>query len=246
MGIRIHSYALDTDRAHEWGSMSVWETLSIYAAESRPTDRPLRIGQYEATNIHGVTHLGKKVFLPESELLRTPLEQVLRSDIEPHTLHWALDAFARIREQWVRTITAGHRRWWIGSVLEAAAENLGTQSASYQALDFHFARLLRGWGCGTPMLTRDEPPSAVMPFSPASDCDFRMSIWSESDLLVVATALEELMATEPRFAPPRGPVGIAPEGEDEWVAWVQENVRAWLRVVEAPPFPHVVCVSFIG
>ena len=148
----------------------------------------------------------------------------------------------------VRLLGDGHRRWWVGSLLESLRRpspwllNQGDVAHAEEML----SRMLRGWNCGATV--RDASPSATRsasPVTPASDADLRLAVLSPSDFEFLRLFLDErLRDDERRFVRPSGVVGVAPDRDDEWDAWV----RQVLREITATPLdvPDPTLVSLLG
>lgn len=87
--------------------------------------------------------------------------------------------------------------------------------------------MLRGWNCGTTV--SDASPlvsQALFPITPRSDADLSFAVLSPSDFEFLRLFLNERLRDEDRrFVHPSGTTGIAPDGDDEWDAWVREVIE---------------------
>lgn len=148
----------------------------------------------------------------------------------------------------VQLLSAGHRRWWIGSLVESLR---GSSPCLLNQLDVEHAEdllsfVLRGWNCGATL--RGWSPPAVrssFPITPRHDEDLRLAVLSSSDFEFLRLFLSErLLDDNRRFVCPAGAVGIAPEGDDEWDAWVRQVIREIATTPLDDPTPMLV--SLLG
>jgi hypothetical protein len=124
----------------------------------------------------------------------------------------------------IRRVTVGHRRWWIGSLIASCRDS----SWSFDAQDLEtaealLARLLRVYNCGGDLPhTAYELKDVSFAARPLSDSDFWMATFDADEHWFLAQFLQERLQ-EPwrRFRRPPGTVGVAPERDEEWDAWVR-------------------------
>jgi hypothetical protein len=148
----------------------------------------------------------------------------------------------------VQLLLYGHRRWWVGSLIESLRQSpswLLNQSDIEHAENL-LAYMLRGRDCGTRV--RDASTSvsgSSFPIMPRSDSDLRFAVLSPSDFEFLRVFLSErLQDADRRFASPSDRVGIAPGKDVEWDAWVREVIR----MITATPLKSLApsLVSFLG
>jgi hypothetical protein len=143
----------------------------------------------------------------------------------------------------IERLIDGHRRWWIGSVLQFAHPYF--ERAEYDELELLFRKVLRRADCGYEIQKTD--PGFVadgLPFTPQDDLDLPFGRWSEADSFAATELLSKLKQLSPTFTRPPGPIGIAPE-ESEWHQWVSENVEALLRIADLN-YSECNVLTFIG
>jgi hypothetical protein len=135
-----------------------------------------------------------------------------------------------------------HRRWWIGSVLQAAHARLDQTRAG--ELELLFRKLLRGFDCGYPIPKGDIGVNgAGLPFTPENNPDLRLGRWDEPDSFTAMEHLSLLLATEPTFTPPAD-LAFDP-GDFDWNAMVWDNVKPLARLWDLG-YGECNVLSFIG
>ena len=83
---------------------------------------------------------------------------------------------------WAHRISDGHRRWWIGSFLDAIGEIHGKSSAAYQRIVGLCQNILSGYDCGTELPPQDMVSKSDLSFPlAANDLDLRMGFWTSED-----------------------------------------------------------------
>jgi hypothetical protein len=191
---------------------------------------------------------GRELELLGAERLQTipALQSSAREHLSSDTIYqaeWLLSAFSNCKGiDFVERVIDGHRRWWIGSVLQFARSVLANND--YQQLEMLFRRILRGLNCGAILETDIGVNTVGLPFTPDNNPDFRFGRWDKDDVFAVAALLSKLTVMSPIFTPPSGPIGIAPD-EGDWHDWANENVIALTRI---PNRGYAVCnlLTFIG
>jgi hypothetical protein len=148
----------------------------------------------------------------------------------------------------VQLLLDGHRRWWIGSLIESLRQSppwLLNQSDVEHAESL-LAFMLRGAGCGTRVRDASTLVSgSSFPITPRSDSDLLFAVLSPSDFQFLRLFLHErLQDADRRFASPSGPVGIAPGSDVEWDVWVREAIREIAGTPLKSQAPSLV--SFLG
>jgi hypothetical protein len=157
------------------------------------------------------------------------------------------DACDTAQAPWVRRISAGKRRWWIGSFLEYVdrSPQLGPQERGI--LHSIFAKLLRGCDCGARLRCAPIVDTPMLGTTSAlDDPDLRVGLWSAEDVSFVLLVLDVVVAVEqPSFRAPAGRVGIAPSTDDDWNTLVWEALDE-LRAIRHFPSERPWIISFIG
>lgn len=123
----------------------------------------------------------------------------------------------------------GHRRWWIGSFLESLRQS-SPWLQSNTDVDYAEELLsvtLAGLDCGTPIRRAPAPTHrAAFPITPRVDADLRFAALSATDFSFLRLFLSECLQNNGRrFMKPSGRIGIAPDGDDEWDAWVRQVIE---------------------
>ena len=154
---------------------------------------------------------------------------------------WLLKGFSNCREiEFIKRLTGGHRRWWIGSVLQAAQALLAGDE--YKELDQLFRKILRGYNCG--FNTAADPGFVAdgLPFVPDNDPDLQFGLWSETQCSTAMSLLSKIMESSPVFK--NSPE--MPRFEDtDWHEWARDSVLSFLQMRD---LDYRVCnmLSFIG
>lgn len=127
----------------------------------------------------------------------------------------------------VARLLDGHRRWWVGCLLQTLADNPAFQDRG-EATARLAVRILRSLDCGFPLPPDPGLDALDLPVRPAREEDCAIGAWGPADLASAWTLFEELLISHVRWAEPRGRVGIAPIGHEAWGAWLEEILRALL------------------
>ncbi|MBK8258511.1 MAG: hypothetical protein IPK82_38360 [Polyangiaceae bacterium] len=123
----------------------------------------------------------------------------------------------------------GHRRWWIGSFLESLRQSSPWLQNNTDA--DHAEKLLSimfaGLDCGTPIRPPPAPtPCAPFPITPRVDADLRFATLSVTDFSFLRLFFSEYLQNNGRrFSRPSGHIGIAPDDDVEWDAWVRQVIQ---------------------
>ena len=147
----------------------------------------------------------------------------------------------------VQLILDGHRRWWVGSFVESLRRSpwLLSKNDAEHTEDL-LSGMLRGLDCGTAI--RDASPSASrfsFPIAPRSEADLRLAVLSSSDFEFLRLVFDERLRDDGRrFGRPSGTVGIGPDSDDAWDAWVRQVIR---EIATTPlEVPNPALLSFLG
>ncbi len=247
MGVRIHAYAVDIPQLDEFLDTSLAELLCRYQQDGIDQRIRFYITEYTSGNtciaepqgaIKGWKNSGAEYgsgSLSEEQLQAIPFfQQSARIHINNGSVYqsmWLLRAFSNCKGiDFIHCLINGHRRWWIGSLLQSANKLLS--NTEYNELEYLFRKMIRGSNCGY-----DIPDGDVgfntdgLPFEPENTSDLRFGRWDANESLTVTTLLSKIKSFSPIFKPPPGPIGIAPE-ESEWHEWVQGNVTSLLKISE--------------
>jgi hypothetical protein len=163
------------------------------------------------------------------------------TDLHLRLMNLALPGSASI----IRRVTSGHRRWWIGSLIASCRDD----SWSFDAKDLEtaealLARLLRVHNCGVDLPRIGyELKDVSFAARPLSDTEFWMATFDAEDRWFLAQFLQERLS-EPwrRFRQPPGTVGVAPERDEEWDAWVRSAGSELATIESSTP----ALLTFIG
>jgi hypothetical protein len=256
MGVRISFYVLDLNSFERFIDQSIGEMLLFYAQHTSSRELTLKVrtvddGYSASSTIGVISRQNPKIELTPEKIaqvsfLSTPYRNYLTSTTS-FDLSDLLDCCLTIPETtWVRGTKQRNRRWWIGSFLEAAQSQIGRKSSDYLFLVSVFQKMLRGYDCGLVLPVVDFENSFTFPALPADDADHQIGVWSEAEIRRAAQIFQYLLAdTTLKYCRPSGSVGIAPETDADWHAWVIEmlNELVWLLTA---PFEQPILLSFIG
>lgn len=259
MGIRVYAYAVDLPKFDAFLESPLADLLWRYQREGRDAAEQLKFTVGKGPDVFFTTPggpiqarmeaSGRELELLDEDRLRTipALQSSGRQHLSSGTIYqaeWLLGAFSNCKGiDFIERLINGHRRWWVGSVLQFSCSALPNKD--YQQLEVLFRKVLRGLNCGWVIPETDIGVNTVgLPFTPDSDPDCRFGRWDKDDVFAVATLLSKVTALSPTFIPPPGPIGIAPD-EGDWHEWVHENVTALARI---PNLGYAVCnlLTFIG
>jgi len=260
MGVRIHAYAVDVSQLDAFVDASLADLLCRYLRDGNdPTDRlTFTISDTDDTFVSTpsesilATTTGRKgrnrKVLTREQLQTIPiLQRSAREHLSNGAIYqtqWLFQAFSNCDGvDFIHRLIDGHRRWWIGSVLQCARSSL--LASDYEQLVHLFRKILRGNNCGYRLPGGDVGFSAErLPFTPEDDPDLRFGRWSEDDAFSATTFLTALLSSSPFFELPPDSIGIAPD-TSEWHEWVHGIVQSLLTIGE---FHYDECnvFSFIG
>ena len=245
MGVRIFTYAVDVPRFDTLLDCTVGELLCQYSRDGLDPNERLIFIHGDADDTLSTTPNGRitgaltdesgrhYVEIAESEIVTIPmLRRSARehlSELSNYQLKWILSAFSHCAGiDYIHCLIDGHRRWWIGGLLQFAKEAIPTPD--YDDLVLLCRKILRGWNCGFPIPDGDVGFTAAgLSFTPDNEphCLFGRLTAEESSRL--ATLLSDILSLSPTFSRPPGRIGIAPD-DAEWNQWVHKNVTAFLRI----------------
>ncbi|WP_165234804.1 hypothetical protein [Aquisphaera insulae] len=147
----------------------------------------------------------------------------------------------------VKRITSGYRRWWIGSLLDFTEKSGLLTPEELARFALNWQKVLRGYKCGS-MLPHAEIDlkSFDFPLIPSDDRGLWMGVWTEDEARFMIDRLGRILTLGPRFkAPPLPEVGIAPESDDDWNEWVHGMIREFMTIGDIRGFSRLAMVSFI-
>ena len=260
MGIRIDAYAVDVPKFAAFLDTTLGDLLRRYQLDGKdPSERLMfTLGDTPDTffvnpggSIGAWIGSGSERHLAELTeerihaiaALQRPAREHLSNDTIYQSL-WLLRGFSKCQGiDFIQQLISGHRRWWIGSVLQFAHTHF--ESSEYNELELLFRKVLRTFNCGCE-IQKNDPGFIIegLSFTPPDDPDLRFGRWSEEEAFSIAVLLSRLMELLPTFTRPPGPIGIAPD-DSEWHQWVLENVEA-LRRIPNLRYSKVNVLTFIG
>ncbi len=260
MGVRLHTYAVDIPRLDEFLDSTLAELLCRYLHDGNDPDESLTIIDSESRskffvspqrNISGIISADSSQeysLFTEQQLHCIPfLQYSARDQISHghiHELKWLLQAFSNCKGiSFIHLLLDGHRRWWIGSVLQAANALLAPDD--YDKLLQLFRRLLRGYNCGYNIPDGDIGYTTDgFPCMPQDDPSLLFGRWSQNDTFVAGSLFTQTLASSPTFSLPPDQIGIAPDSAD-CHQWVYNILTSFLET-EDLNFSECNVVSFIG
>lgn len=259
MSTRIKLYVVDVPRFEQLLDRSIGSILQEYAMRGTDSERIIlwhdwpRNRRYLSVAGRGVMYAeGSGDYRPADfgaydPFLARPTRDYLREE-DSFALNWLLKALSRFPpEDFVREITSGQRRWWLGSFLDYAERSPAIAQEDYARLELLWQKVLRGHACGKPVTPREFNISDFdFPVLPAEDSELWMGVWSEEEARFMVDCLRRIRAEHPRFRKPPGKIGLAPDRDEEWDEWVNEMLNSVLGIEEALHFQKPVAVSFIS
>ena len=183
--------------------------------------------------------------LKSDPFLSTKLGDYLSSDSDVG-LSIFLSRFSECRNvDFIRNISSGYRRWWIGSLLDYAEKAGDVSAQDYAEVAAIFQKMLRGYECGKFLpLTDWKPNKGIFPVLPGEVSE--MGVWTADETQRVLQFVHSLLRkAEPNFAKPPGKIGIAVETDAEWNEWVRFMIKQ-LLTIEGLKFDRLKVVSFIS
>lgn len=243
MGVRIEAYAVDLPRLAKLLQSSLGDLLQRYQADGKNPGERLTFTGIDNDDTFYTTpggpicawagqgpdrrfeELAQERVCTIEALQRPAYEHLSRGTI--FQANWLLRGFSNCKGiDFIEVLIDGHRRWWIGSVLQFAHQRLAPHDCDQ--LDLLFRKILRSYGCGHKRLKNDTGvDSTGLPFTPEDNIDLPFGRWSQEDCINAVPLLSRIMEMSPSFTPPPGPLGLGPD-ESEWHDWVCENVTALL------------------
>jgi len=232
MGVRIAAYAVDVLALERFLARPLSDVLRYISEHA--TDREVTIPWWPQGRGPGEAVLSKRA----AEVLREEDSDRLRRVLR--------DLSRCSNTGFVRMLTEGHRRWWIGSLLDAAEESEALTPDDYAQFVRLWEKVLRGYNCGKWLTTATFVLSDFeFPLLPTDDADLQIGIWTEPEAGFVADCLRRLTALDTRFKAPPQRIGIGPETDDDWNAWVYEMIRQFLTIGDLPDYGRLAVVTFI-
>ena len=246
MGVRIDAYAVDLPRFTAFLNTRLGDLLRRYQLDGKnpgerlvftsgPTDDTFfaspggSIGAWLGSGSDRHMEELTEERIRTIDALQSPAGEHLSKD-SIYQSGWLLRGFSDCRGiDFIERLTAGHRRWWIGSVLQLA--HTCFERSEYDALELLFRKILRGANCGYNIQKSD--PGFVtegLPFTPENDPDLRFGRWSEEESFVATALLSRMMGLSPTFTCPPERTGLVAMEDSEWHQWACENVKALLRI----------------
>jgi hypothetical protein len=245
MGVRIDAYAVDLPKFASFLETTIGDLLRRYQLDGMIPDERLMFTDIHNDDTFFATPggsigawLGNGPDRHSEELTDARIHalDVLQRPAHEHLSRgsiyqssWLLRGFSNCRGvDFIERLIDGHRRWWIGSVLQFAHSHL--DRSEYEELENLFCRVLRRADCGFTISETDPGfVTAGLPFTPDDDLDLQFGRWSQRESSAAVTLLSKMMELSPTFTRPPGPIGIAPE-DAEWHEWVFDNVKSLLRI----------------
>ncbi len=266
MGVRIQLYAVDLAGLDELLDQPVGDVLWLYAERGLRRDPPGEVDELcwydEQSRGYYIAYPGEPPYVwssPRHEPVVLTRETVaehpfLSKTIREHLARdesWGLMALLQAFSQcasypFIRRVTHGQRRWWIGSLLAYAEQAPGIAREDYEQFVLLWQKVLRGCDCGKPLPSRSFTlGDFAFPIIPTDDAGLQMGVWTQEEAEFVVTVLEQIRAQQPRFAAPPECVGLASDaGDDTWNEWVHRMIGQVL-VLRELNFKDLRVVSFI-
>ena len=265
MGVRISLYVVDLPQFEAYLEEPLGDILWYYAENGQNTQKPLtffqEVERSRVSNLYWAvpdkrvkirrwpdkkwTSLAKGAEYPDSFLLEKAHDYLIKE--ESFALRNLFDCLSYCPAlNWVRSMSKGYRRAWIGSLLDYADNDPRISSDKYAAIVTLFQKVLRHYNCGKPLPERRFTLSDFrFPVIPTGDESLWMGVWTDSELAAMLRFLRKLTSEpEPFFRAPPESTGIEPDTDDEWNEWVWKMISQ-LRRAETLEFEKPYLVSFI-
>jgi hypothetical protein len=261
MGVRICAYAVGVPPLEDFLAHPTGRVLQ-YVVE-HGNDREAAVAWWEADRgsiwampgeaVFRVQHgpkRGDKDVIPDAVCSCDPFLARVAGDFlrgeDGFKLNSLLRALSRCPDVgFIKWITEGYRRWWIGSLLEFTEQSRILAPEEYSRFVLLWQKVLRRYDCGKRLLPAVFDRTRFdFPIIPADDSHMLMGVWTEEAYFVV-DRLEQILSLGPRFKLPPEEVGIGSETDDDRNEWVHEMVRQFLVIGDILDFRRLAVVSFI-
>ncbi len=259
MGIRIEAYAVDLPRLDKFLNSGLVDLLIQYQRDGIDEGTKLVFTFAPSCDTYDAVPRGPlREFIADSgqgpeaiteERLRTieALKCPAREHISGDTIyqaHWLFEGFSNCKGiDFIKRLTGGNRRWWIGSVLQTGQALLPIDE--YKELEKLFRKILRGCDCGFSIVNGDAGFVAEgLPFVPDNDPDLRFGRWLEKECSIAMSLLSKIVDSSPAFKRPPE-FAHSQMADSEWHEWAHSNVVSFLQMRD---LDYGVCnmLSFIG
>jgi hypothetical protein len=259
VGIYIEAYAIDLSALTMWVDRSVGDALFYLARNASVDDRAVFIAydpktkyRYSPRSSGRVVRSGNGsqiVEISEGDGAAIPLFQrslvsyLKRGSV--YDLKFLLDCLSSCTDvSFVKQLTDGYRRSWIGSVLQTSKDLALLPNQEQIELENFFRKILHGWDCDYPVERWTQGFGLDrFPFAPEEDPDTRLTVMSETDCGRLLTLIERILGQNPRFVPPAD-TDFADDKTD-WDGWVRSMLDAFL-VMRTLRFRELRLLTFIG
>jgi hypothetical protein len=258
MGVRISIYAVDEPKFAALVDRPLRDLLQFHAANGSRPNESLHFCDVErdlyfhsspqaGLTFHGgnqpLAEVPVEIFELDSFLDR-PAREMLQTD-SSLALEIFVDRLSACPSiDCIKEITSGYRRWWIGSLLDAARTAPMVEPDEYRAVETMFRRLLGPYSCGDDLDGIDAAPSRN-DFVIVPEDSQGMSVWTLNEVKTLIHFIHSLIEKEaPRFHATRGRIGIAVKTEDEWNEWLHIMLAHLLRL-ESVEFAQLKVLGFI-
>jgi len=264
MGIRLRIFAVDLNRFDPVLDNTLEDWLWRHQCTARPSEPLSALRWYESATNHNycsiqskdvtwsyTDNVGRRVTrkLTKTKTQDVPfLQQTVRCFLNggsAYDFYFFLRALSECdASEFVRCITDGRRRWWIGCVLCQARKVLATE-AEYRELELLFRKVLRGFNCGHPISADDVGVDlSGFPVIPEPDSDLRIGFWTHSDTVYACVQARDLLAAGTQFRRPPASPDVFPS-DQECDAWTRSELEGIAQLIDRD-HQHVVVVTFMG
>ncbi|HXB59323.1 MAG TPA: hypothetical protein VNU95_07150 [Candidatus Acidoferrales bacterium] len=259
MGIRINAYAVDLPKFDAFLNTSLADLLLQYQRNGIDGDTKFQFSIGNAPEhfcaipggvIYAFMGEGaarhREEFTEDKLRVIEILQQPARKHLSSENIYQALcllRAFGNCKGiDFIKQLIDGHRRHWIGSMLQSAQPILTL--SEFKELEFLFVRILRDINCGFKMSIGDAGfVRDGLPFVPEDDPDKRFGRWSEKECSSAILLLSKIMAASPRFERPPEFSALADDGD--WHDWTRDNILSLLKICDLD-YSDCNMLSFIG
>lgn len=250
MSIRIYIYVVEPDGFEQ----SLGRTISDFAEhylENAPEAIGLRSSWILPLDAFPFVNAvpGRGLVGPAG---RQGLDRSLREALDGDSLrlHGYLRALCQCRVSYVRSVTSGHRRGWIGSFLGGASRCRAVTRDQFERAVECFAKMVRGYNTGSRLLKSRDPaasrprPDALPGLTLGEDPDWLVGVWSADDAVFLADFMAIVAANTRSFGATWESSGPSPDTDEGWDEWVRTQVSCFEDGL--PPLAESTMISFIG
>ena len=148
--------------------------------------------------------------------------------------------------EFVEKIISGHRRWWIGSLLNYLESSRCFPEQDVMRFVSLTEKILRGRDCGRAIPKPEFSVAAFpLPIHPEDDTDLSMGVWTADEAAFVVDLFRRVKDQNPQFREPPERTGLALMTDLDWNDWVHEMIDQILKIDQLV-FEETRIITFIN